>query len=75
MQSKYDSILESITNVVIGGAVALTTQLIWFPLIGKEFTFGENLMTMAFFTLISFLRSYTIRRLFNGKSVYKFLKG
>lgn len=73
-QSKIDSALEAFTNILIGAVVALAAQLIWFPVIGKEFTLFENLLTTAFFTLVSFARSYGIRRLFNGKSVYQSIR-
>lgn len=73
-QSKIDSVLESVTNIAIGAGVALLAQLIWFPIIGKSFTFTENLATMAFFTLVSFIRSYGVRRVFNGRSVYQSIK-
>ena len=33
----------------------------------KDFSLGENLLTTGFFTLISFARSYLLRRFFNGK--------
>ena len=72
-QTKKDSVLESITNILIGAGIALAAQIIWFPIIGKDFTMTDNLTTMAFFTLVSFIRSYGIRRLFNGKSVYRSL--
>jgi hypothetical protein len=75
MQNRIDSALESLTNIAIGAGVALAAQLVWFPMIGKEFTFNENLATMAFFTLVSFLRSYWIRRVFNGKSIYQSIRG
>ena len=74
-QSKIDSILEALTNIAIGAGVALTAQFVWFPLIDKDFTLGENLATTAFFTLVSFIRSYGVRRLFNGRSVYHWLRG
>lgn len=73
-QSKIDSVLEALTNIMIGAGVALAAQLVWFPLIGKSFTIGENLMTTAFFTFVSFVRSYGVRRLFNGRSVYQSIK-
>lgn len=73
-QSKIDSALEALTNIAIGAGIALLAQIVWFPIIGKSFTLTENLMTTAFFTLVSFVRSYGIRRLFNGKSVYKAIK-
>lgn len=74
-QSKTDSALEALTNILIGAGAALCAQLIWFPIIGKEFTLTENLYTTAFFTLVSFARAYYLRRLFNGRSVYSFIKG
>lgn len=74
-QMKIDSILESLTNILIGAFIALIAQVVWFPIIGKDFTLVDNLMTTAFFTLISFIRSYAIRRAFNGKSVYQSIKG
>lgn len=74
MQTKADSILEALTNIGIGFVVALCAQLIWFPLIGKEFTISENLATTSFFTFVSFARSYCIRRMFNGRSIYQGIK-
>lgn len=74
MQTKIDSVLEAITNILIGAGIALMAQLVWFPIMGKSFTLAENLMTTAFFTIISFLRNYGVRRLFNGRSVYSWLK-
>ena len=73
-QSRIDSVLEALTNIAIGAVVALMAQLIWFPIIDKQFTFAENLLTTAFFTLVSFARSYFVRRFFNGKSVYRSIK-
>jgi hypothetical protein len=69
-----DSALEAVVNILIGAGVALCAQLIWFPMIDKEFTFAENLWTTAFFTLVSFWRSYLLRRLFNGRSVWDVIK-
>lgn len=74
-QSRIDSILESLTNILIGASFALIAQLLWFPTIDKGFTLAENLATTAVFTLVSFARSYLIRRAFNGKSVYKCITG
>ncbi len=73
-QSRSDSVIEAMTNIMIGAGVALIAQLVWFPLIGKEFSFLENLATTAFFTLVSFIRSYGVRRLFNGRSVYQYFR-
>jgi len=47
-QSKIDSILEALTNIAIGSGIAFASQLLWFPVIGKEFTIIDNLMTTGF---------------------------
>ncbi|WP_188708178.1 DUF7220 family protein [Neiella marina] len=73
-QTKIDSALEAVTNILIGAGIALLAQLIWFPVLGKQFTLAENLATTAFFTAVSFTRSYGVRRMFNGRSVYQSLK-
>lgn len=72
-QSKLDSALEAITNILIGAGIALSAQLFWFPILGKDFSIEENLLTTAFFTVVSFIRAYGIRRLFNGKPIFKTL--
>ena len=43
MQSRMMSLVEAITNVVVGYAVAVLTQLAVFPLFGLEAAFGEHL--------------------------------
>ena len=70
MQTKLDSALEAITNILIGAGIALIAQLVLFDLMQKDFSMAENLLITAYFTVISFIRSYSIRRLFNGKSIY-----
>jgi len=74
-QTKLDSLLETLTNIAIGAVIALITQIIWYPIIGKHFTFAENLMTTGFFTMVSIIRMYTIRRVFNGRSIYNVIRG
>ena len=73
-QERIDSVLESLTNIAIGAGVALITQVLWFGVLDKEFSWYEHLGTTAVFTIVSFIRSYYIRRAFNGKSVYKTIK-
>lgn len=73
-QSRADSAIEAGLNILIGAGIALCAQLVWFPLIGKEFTMAENLWTTAFFTAVSFARSYGLRRLLNGRPVVEAIK-
>lgn len=67
MQSKKQSLIESVINVVIGYVVALLSQLTIFPLFGVHLPLTDNLLIGAFFTIVSIIRSYVIRRLFNRK--------
>ena len=60
------SLVEAITNVLLGFGVALLTQIIVFPLFGFEVTLGENLAIGGLFTLASIARSYTLRRGFEA---------
>ncbi|MFH0267196.1 DUF7220 family protein [Vibrio rumoiensis] len=67
MQTKKQSIFESMMNVVIGYLVALLSQLVIFPLFGLDVPFSDNLLIGLWFTIISIVRSYALRRYFNRK--------
>lgn len=67
MQSRYQSFIEALLNTLIGYVVALTSQLLIFPLFSIKVSFTENLLIGGYFTLISIVRSYAIRRWFNAK--------
>ena len=64
-QPRYQSALESVANVAIGYGVALLSQLIVFPLMGIMVTLRENVVIGVIFTVVSLVRSYFVRRLFN----------
>ncbi|PWG16115.1 hypothetical protein DFK10_13025 [Salibaculum griseiflavum] len=64
MQSRRRSLIEAITNVVLGYALAVLTQIVVFPWFGLQVSLGENLAIGCVFTGISLLRSYALRRLF-----------
>lgn len=65
MQTKKWSLIESISNIAIGYFVALASQLIIFPVFGMRVSIGDNILIGIWFTIISIVRSYTVRRLFN----------
>lgn len=60
------SLVEAITNVVVGYVIALLTQIIVFPLFALQVSLGENLAIGGLFTLTSIARSYTLRRAFEA---------
>ena len=64
-QSRLMSVVESVTNVAVGYGVAVGTQLAVFPLFGIEASLSDNLAIGAIFTVVSLVRSYALRRLFN----------
>ncbi len=66
-QSRVMSLVEAIANVVVGYGVAVLTQLLVFPLFGLHTTLAENLTIGAIFTVVSIVRNYWLRRLFEKK--------
>lgn len=64
-QPRTHSVLESLANVAIGYGIALLSQIIVFPLFGIHIGIKENIGIGAVFTVISIVRSYVLRRLFN----------
>lgn len=66
-QTRLDSLIESLVNILIGYGVALASQIIIFPFFGINVPLEANLWIGAWFTVISLVRSYVIRRWFNSK--------
>ena len=69
MQSGWMSLVESVTNIVVGYCLAVLTQVLVFPMFGLSVSLSENLGIGAVFTAISLIRSFALRRIFNGLSV------
>jgi hypothetical protein len=65
-QSRFLSAVESAANVIVGFGVALLSQIIVFPMFGIHVPLSTNLGIGAWFTAISLVRSYVLRRWFNG---------
>jgi hypothetical protein len=58
------SFVESVTNIVVGYGLAVLTQIIVFPIFGLQPTLAQNLKIGAVFTVMSIVRSYILRRVF-----------
>lgn len=65
-QSKTMSILESCANITVGMLVAYIAQRIIFPMFGIHVSEAAHVGIVVCFTVVSFVRSYLIRRYFNG---------
>ena len=72
MQPRWLSFVEAVTNIVVGYALAVLTQIIVFPLFGLHASLSENLLIGCFFVGVSLIRSFAIRRLFNGAWMARF---
>ncbi|MGZ5551298.1 MAG: DUF7220 family protein [Nitrososphaeraceae archaeon] len=70
-QTKLHSFIECIINVAIGYVFALGAQLIIFPYYNINIPFQQNLAICGWFTLVSIIRSYIIRRWFNKITLSK----
>lgn len=66
-QTRIGSLIESLMNIFIGYGVALLSQILIFPLFDINVTLATNLWIGAWFTVISLVRSYVIRRWFNAR--------
>ncbi len=65
MQSKKASLIESIVNIIFGYSIALLSQLIIFPVFNIHVGIQENILIGLWFTVVSIVRSYVLRRVFN----------
>ena len=68
-QSKKQSLTEAVTNTFVGFGVSLASIFIIFPLVGIESTPIKNIGITAYFTVISIVRGYVLRRWFNKKHI------
>ena len=68
-QPRIMSLVEAITNVVVGYGVAVVAQILVFPVFGLQATLVQNLKMGGIFALISMSRSFVLRRLFEAVRV------
>lgn len=66
MQSKRMSAAETITSTVIGLIVSFASNTFIFYVLGISVPLRQNIIMIAFFTLVSVVRGYCVRRLFNS---------
>lgn len=65
MQSKKHSLIESVTQTVVGLVVSFCIQLVIYPLLNIPVTLSQNVIITAVFFVASIGRGYIIRRIFN----------
>ena len=70
-QSRLMSLVESVTNVVVGFGVAVGAQVLLFPVFGLTVTLRQNLAIGLVFTGVSIARSYVLRRMFEAIGAWR----
>ena len=67
MQSKKQSLIESLTSTTIGIIIGIVLNLTILPVFGYPVSVVDSLWISLIFTAISVVRSYAVRRIFNSK--------
>ena len=67
MQTKRQSLVESLTSTTIGIIIGIVLNLTILPIFGYPVSLSDSLWISVIFTVISIIRSYIIRRWFNSK--------
>ena len=67
MQSKKQSIIETLTSVFVGWLIGVILNLTILPLFAYNITVIDSLWVSLIFTVVSVIRGYVIRRFFNSK--------
>lgn len=65
MQTKKHSWWEALTNVAVGYISAIGLQMMIYPFYGIHLQISQQFSVAGVFLIISLLRSYLIRRLWN----------
>lgn len=66
-QTKLGSIAESWANIAVGFTINYFANMVILPLFGfTTLTAGKNFLLGGLYTVISLVRSYVLRRYFNG---------
>jgi hypothetical protein len=70
-QPKSHSLMEAIVNILIGYSINLGVQLLVFPLFHIHIPLSSNIGIGLIFTVISLVRSYLLRRIFDRFTAYR----
>lgn len=71
MQTKKMSLLETCLSTAIGFGIAVLTQVIVFPWFNMHPPLHDNFLIACVFTVVSIVRGYFVRRLFNWLGIRK----
>lgn len=64
MQSKKHSLIEVLTDILVGYVMAIATQTLVFPIYGIQASLSQNMKIGLWFMGVALIRKYVIRRAF-----------
>ena len=67
MQSKKDSLIESLTSTTIGWLIGVILNMLVLPLFDYDVSLTDGVLISIIFTAVSVVRSYVVRRIFDSK--------
>ena len=65
-QTKLGSVAEAWANIAVGFTINYFANLLIFPMFGMHISASNNFWLGCIYTVISLVRSYVLRRWFNG---------
>jgi hypothetical protein len=66
MQTCRMSFIEAVSNNVVAFILSVLINIHLFPLFGFPVKLGESMLIVAVFSIVSIIRSYIMRRIFNS---------
>jgi hypothetical protein len=66
MQTRLMSLVETMTNILVGLVISFLSQIVIFKVYNVSLSTQQNVEITLYFTIISILRSYALRRFFNS---------
>ena len=67
MQSKRESMIETLTSVFVGWLIGVILNMLVLPLFNYDVNLTDGVLISIIFTAVSVVRSYVVRRFFNSK--------
>ena len=67
MQTKRQSLIETLTSVFVGWLIGVILNMLVLPLFDYNITVIDSLWVSLIFTAVSVIRGYLIRRYFNRR--------
>ena len=67
MQTKRQSLIETLTSVFVGWLISFIANMLVLPLFGYNINLTDGVLISIIFTIISIVRGYMVRRWFNSK--------